>query len=53
MQIELYAKYRLKDGRQGWVVDVLGDGAAYVFELDKKGIKDRVIIVEKSEIAVI
>lgn len=50
MQIELYAKYRLKDGRQGWVVDVLGDGVAYVFELDKKGMKDRIIIVEKNEI---
>lgn len=50
MQIELYAKYKLKDGRQGWVVDILGDGAAYVFELDIKGMKDRVITVGKSEI---
>lgn len=49
--IELYEKYKLKDGRTGWAVDVLGHGEACMFELDKKGIEDRVITVTLEEIS--
>lgn len=48
--IELYEKYRLKDGRTGTAVEVLGDGEACIFEVDKKGIEDRVITVKQEEI---
>ena len=50
--IELYGKYKLKDGRIGWAVDILGKGDACVFELDKKGLDDRVITVTQDEIDV-
>ena len=33
MKIELYEKYKLKDGRIGWGVDILGHGEACMFEL--------------------
>lgn len=49
--IELYEKYKLKDGRTGTAVDILGKGEACVFEIDKKGIKDRVITVTQEEIS--
>lgn len=48
--IELYEKYKLKDGRTGTAVEVLGDGEACIFEVDKKGIDDRVITVTQDEI---
>ena len=48
--IELYRKYKLKDGRIGWAVDILGQGDACIFELDKKGLDDRVITVTQDEI---
>lgn len=48
--IELYEKYELKDGRIGWAVDVLGNGEACIFEVDKKGFEDRVITVTQEEI---
>jgi len=51
MKIELYEKYRLKDGRIGWVVDILGHGEACMFEIDKKGIEDRIITVTREEIS--
>lgn len=51
MILELYEKYRLKDGRIGHVVDILGDGEACVFEVDKIGFDDRVITVAKKEIS--
>ena len=41
--IELYERYRLKDGRTGSAVDILGDGEACIFE-------DRVITVTEDEI---
>ena len=50
MKIELYEKYKLKDGRTGWAVDILGHGEASVFELDKKGIEDRIITVTQEEV---
>ncbi len=50
MKIELYEKYKLKDGRTGWAVDILGRGEACMFELDKKGIKDRIITVKQEEL---
>lgn len=40
--IELYEKYKLKDGRTGRAADVLGDGEAWAFEFNKSGIEDRV-----------
>ena len=50
IMIELYEKYELKDGRIGWAVDVLGNGEACIFEVDKKGFEDRVITVTQEEI---
>lgn len=49
--IELYEKYKLKDGRTGWAVDILGHGEACMFELDKNGMEDRVITVTSEEIS--
>ena len=49
--IELYERYKLKDGRTGKAVDILGRGEACIFELDKKGIEDRVITVTLEEIS--
>ncbi len=49
--IQLYEKYKLKDGRIGWVVDVLGQGEACIFEVDKKGFEDRVITVTQEEMS--
>ncbi len=49
--IELYEKYKLKDGRTGTVVEVLGRGEACIFEIDKKGIEDRVVTVTREEIS--
>ena len=48
--IELYERYKLKDGRIGRAVDIVGDGEACIFEIDKEGIEDRVITVTKDEI---
>ena len=48
--IELYEKYKLKNGQIGRVVEILGDGEACIFEIEKKGFKDRVITVTKEEI---
>lgn len=52
MKLQLYKKYRLKDGRIGTAVDILGDGKACIFELDTEQFEDRVITVLESEIAV-
>ena len=51
IMIELYEKYKLKDGRTGTAVEVLGGGEACIFEIDKKGIEDRVITVTQEEIS--
>lgn len=51
LMIELYGKYRLKDGKVGYAVDILGEGEACIFEIDKKGIEDRVITVTEDEIS--
>lgn len=48
--IELYEKYRLKDGRTGRAVELLGDGGACIFEVDKKGFEGKVITVLEDEI---
>lgn len=48
--IELYAKYKLKDGRTGRAVELLGDGEACIFEVDKKGFDEKVITVLEKEI---
>lgn len=48
--IELYVKYRLKDGRTGRAVELLGDGRACIFEVDKKGFEEKVITVLEDEI---
>ena len=42
MLIELYEKYRLKDGRIGRAVELLGDGDACIFEVDKVGFDEKV-----------
>ena len=49
--IELYGKYNLKVGRTGKAGGILGDGEACIFEVDKKGIEDRVITVTQEEIS--
>lgn len=51
MGIQLYDKCRLKDGRTGWIVEVLGQDEAYLVELDKKGLEERVITVVSQELA--
>lgn len=48
--IELYEKYRLKDGRVGRAVEILGRGEACIFEVDKIGLEDRLITVTQDEI---
>ena len=48
--IEKYKKYLLKDGRSGWAVDILDNGEACIFELDKKGLDDRIITIRSNEI---
>lgn len=49
--IELYERYKLKDGRMGTAVDILGKGEACIFEIDKEGMEDRVITVTEEEIS--
>ena len=51
MKLELYEKYKLKDGRIGWIVEILGKNEACVFEIDKEGTEDRLIQVLVDEIA--
>ena len=48
--IELYEKYRLTDGRIGRAVEILGDGEACIFEVDKKGLDNRVVTILQEEI---
>ena len=48
--IELYEKYRPIDGRIGRAVEILGDGEACIFEVDKKGLEDRVVTILQEEI---
>lgn len=48
--IELYEKYRLTDGRIGRAVEILGNGEACIFEIDKKGLEDRVVTILQEEI---
>nr|DAZ10683.1 MAG TPA: hypothetical protein [Caudoviricetes sp.] len=50
MLIELYEKYKLKDGRTGRAVELLGDRKACIFEVDKKGFDEKVITVLADEI---
>lgn len=51
MKIELYEKYELKSGQIGWTVDELGDGEAYIVELDiKPRPKEWLVTVPKEEI---
>ncbi len=50
MLIELYEKYKLKDGRTGRAVELLGDGGACIFEVDKKGFDEKVITILADEI---
>lgn len=48
--LELYERYRLKDGRTGRAVDILGKGEACIFEVDKAEISEKVITVTEDEI---
>ena len=43
--IELYEKYRLIDGRIGRAVEVLGNGEACIFEIDKKVLDNKVVMI--------
>lgn len=43
--IELYEKYRLIDGRSGRAVEVLGNGEACIFEIDKKVLDNKVVMI--------
>ena len=49
--LETYKRYKLKDGRTGRAVDILGKGEACIFEVDKAGLSERVITVTEDEIA--
>ncbi|MCD8142311.1 MAG: hypothetical protein LUD83_03395 [Clostridiales bacterium] len=46
----LYDKCLLSDGRTGWVIEIFGGGEAYMIELDKAGIEDRIVTVKSSEV---
>ncbi len=48
--IELYEKYKLKDGRTGTAVEILGKGEACIFEVDKAGLEDRIFTIFETEI---
>ena len=48
--IEIYEKYKLKNGQIGTIIDILGEGEAFLFEIDKKGLEDRILTVTKEEI---
>lgn len=50
MGIQLYDKCRLKDGRSGWIVEILGQDEAYLVEVDQKGLDDRIVTVTRQEI---
>lgn len=47
---EEFEKYELKDGRVGWAVDILGDGEACIFEVDKEGFDDRIIEITLKDV---
>lgn len=49
--IELYERYRLKDGRTGRAVHILGGGEACIFEIEKDGIENRVVTIKEGEIS--
>lgn len=48
--IELFEKYRLIDGQIGRAVEILGNGEACIFEVDKKGLDNRVVTILQEEI---
>lgn len=50
VELKIYDKCKLKDGREGWIVDILGKGHHYIVELDKKGMDDRIIEVARGDI---
>ena len=50
MRVEMFDKCELKDGRIGWIVEILGEHEAYMVELDKKGLQDRIVTVTPEEI---
>ena len=50
MDLELYDKCKLKDGREGWIVEILGRDHHFIVELDKKGMDDKVIEVARGDI---
>lgn len=50
MQVALYDQCRLRDGRTGWIVEIFGNHEAYMVELDKPGLQDRLVTVPEDEI---
>ena len=50
MRAEMFDRCELKDGRRGWIVEILGDHEAYMVELDKEGLQDRIVTVTPEEI---
>lgn len=48
--VELFDQCELKDGRIGWIVEILGNHEAYMVELDKKGLQDRIVTVTPEEV---
>ncbi len=50
MKVDLFDKVLLKDGRTGFVVEVLNNGEAYMIEVDEKVFSDRLVTAKKEEI---
>lgn len=51
MSFQLYDKVKLKDGRIGWIIEIFDGGTSIMFELDKKGLEDRIIDISISDLA--
>lgn len=51
MSFQLYDKFKLTDGRIGWIIEIFDDGASIMFELDKKGLEGRIIDISATDLA--
>lgn len=50
MSFEKYDKFRLKDGRTGWIIEIFDQGKSIMFELEKKGMDDKIIDITAYEL---
>ncbi|MCD7741426.1 MAG: hypothetical protein LUI06_04400 [Ruminococcus sp.] len=50
MKIDMYKRYKLKDGRTGYTIESFDSGKAYMIELDDKSEEDWMPIVKKEDI---